>query len=186
MKPLAILSMTFVLAIAVIQTYAQEAEKAAVKDTKQELKSERKELRQLEGTKVNENAKNNFVSNFGNLPNVAWKRVDTYDQATFSKNGQKMTAFFDEDANLVGTVAPKRFADLPARGQKEIKTQYKDYTVGPVFFFDDNESNETDMIMYGTQFDDADNYFVELTKGTNKIVVEVSTDGLVIFFKKLS
>ncbi len=62
---------------------------------------------------------------------------------------------------------------------------YKDYTIGPVVFYDDNEANSTDMILYGEQFEDADNYFVELSKGTKKIVVQVSPEGVVYFFKQL-
>ena len=41
------------------------------------------------------------------------------------------------------------------------------------------------MIMYGVQFDDADNYFVELSKGSSKIVVKVDMKGEVTFFKQL-
>jgi hypothetical protein len=29
------------------------------------------------------------------------------------------------------------------------------------------------MVLYGIQFDDEDNYFVELTKGTSKIVLKI-------------
>jgi len=163
--------------MAVVQTQAQE--------TKKEAKTERKALRKLEGTNVNEMAKTNFITDFGNVPGAVWKRVDTYDQVTFTKDGKKMTAFYDYDANLVGTTSIKKFTDLPAKGQQEIKTRYKDYKVGAVIFYDDNEANDTDMILYGAQFDDADNYFVELTKGAENIVVEVNPSGFVTYFKKL-
>ena len=43
----------------------------------------------------------------------------------------------------------------------------------------------TDMILYGLQFEDQDNYFVELTKGKDKIVVQVTPEGDVFFFKQL-
>jgi len=41
------------------------------------------------------------------------------------------------------------------------------------------------MVLWGIQFDDADNYFVELSKGTKKIIVEVSPEGTVGYFKEL-
>ena len=41
------------------------------------------------------------------------------------------------------------------------------------------------MILWGIQFDDADNYFAELSKGTKKLVVKVSPEGSVSFFKNL-
>jgi len=41
------------------------------------------------------------------------------------------------------------------------------------------------MMLYGKQFEDADNYFVELTKGAKKIIVQVDSQGLVFFFTEL-
>lgn len=192
MKKLAILSLTFLLAIGVIRIQAQEKEKAAIKEIKKEvktekkeLKTERKELRKLERTEVGTISKNSFYEAFGDVPNVKWRSSAYYDEATFTKDGHEMTAFFDFDEKLVGTTTVKTFADVPARGQKAIKTKYKDYTVGPVIFYDDNEFNDTDMMLYGLQFEDEDNYFVELTKENSKIVVRVNAAGEMFFFKKL-
>jgi len=39
--------------------------------------------------------------------------------------------------------------------------------------------------LYGVQFEDADNYFVELSKGIKKNVLQVNTEGVVCFFKQL-
>jgi len=154
-------------------------------NTKKETKSVAKTPRKLEGTKVSDLAKTHFLTDFGNLADVTWQRTANFDEATFTKNGKKIDAWYDYEANLVGTTSAAAFADVPASGQKEIKSLYKDYSIGPVVFYDDNEGNETDMILYGMQFIDADNYFVELTKGSDKIVVMVSPDGNVSFFKKL-
>jgi hypothetical protein len=173
MKKFAILSMTFLFAISFIQAQAQET------------KSERKALKNLEGNGVSEIAKTHFYTDFGSVQNAMWKRAGTYDEVTFTKGGKKMTSFYDYDANLVGTTEPKKFADLPANAQKEIKTKYKDYTIGAVIFYNDNEVNETDMIMYGTQFDDADNYFVEVSKANKTTILQVNMAGDVIFFMNL-
>ena len=102
-----------------------------------------------------------------------------------SKDGQLTTAFYDIAGKLVGSTRYVTFSDLPARSQKDIKEKYKDYTIGQVLFYDDNENNDTDMFLYGAQFGDADNYFVELSKGTNKIVLQVNAEGAVFFFKNL-
>ena len=103
MKTFAILSMTFLFALAVTQTQAPVMAKAQMKGSKKELKSERKELKKLKGSNVSELTKTHFYTDFGDVPNVDWKRIDTFDQASFTQNGQKMKAFYDEDANLVGT-----------------------------------------------------------------------------------
>jgi len=40
-------------------------------------------------------------------------------------------------------------------------------------------------MLYGAQFEDADNYFVELSKDKNKLVLQVNNEGIVFFLKKL-
>jgi hypothetical protein len=177
MKKVVVASMAILLAIAVFPSNAQTPPK--------EIKSERKALRKLEGAKVSEIAKSHFSSDFRNVSNPSWKRSVQFDEVTFIKDGQEMTAFYDYDANLVGTTTHKTFKDLPANGQKEIQDRYKYYTIGPVILFDDNEANETDMILWGNQFEDQDNYFVELANAKNKVILEVSTLGNVSLFKQL-
>jgi hypothetical protein len=154
-------------------------------ETKKNPETNRVPLKKLEGTKVSEQTKAHFITDFGNVPDVQWKRTANFDEAIFTKNGKTMTAWYDFYEKLVGTTSKVSFADLPAEGQKAIKTKYKDYTVGTIVFFDDNELNETDMILYNQQFDDADNYFVELVKKNSTIVVRVNTLGEVFFFKQL-
>jgi hypothetical protein len=179
MKRLAIVSLVFLFAISFVQGQTKSTE------TKKEQKAERLALKKLEGTNVSAMSKNNFAVDFGNIPNVQWKRVGTYDEAAFMKDGKELKAFYDFDSKLVGTTKRVTFADVPAAGQKEIKNKYKDYNVDAVVFFDDNEANTTDMILYGVQFDDEDNYFVELSKGTKKIILQVISSGEVFFFKEL-
>jgi hypothetical protein len=186
MKKLAILSMAFLIVVPAVNGQAQKSDKEKTKESKKEAKVERAALKKLEGTIVSTVAKENFSVDFKDVKNAEWKRVDTFDKATFTnKDGQTMSAYYDFDGKLVGTTQYKTFADVPVIGQKEIKKMYKDYTIGQVVFFDDNELNSTDMILYGIQFEDADNYFVELSKGTKKIVVQVSAEGNVFFFKDL-
>ncbi len=65
------------------------------------------------------------------------------------------------------------FKDLPAKGQQEIKGKYKDYGIGSVIYFDDNEKIDSDMVLWATQFNDEDLYFAELTKANKKIIVRL-------------
>jgi hypothetical protein len=184
MKNLAVLSMTFLVTVAALQVQAQKTEKA--KETNKEQKSDRVGLKKLEGTLVSNNSKIAFNTDFKTATNVQSKRIDTFDEFSFTNNdGQKMTAYYDFNGVLVGTTQDKTIADLPAKGLQKIKEMYKDYTIGPVVFFDDNELNESDMILWGIQFDDADNYFAELSNGTKKTIVKVSPEGFVSFFENL-
>lgn len=195
MKKLAILSMTAMFALAFVQLSAQDVkkeikseiktEKKEVKVEKKAIKTEREELRKLVGNEVTEQTKIAFYADFGNVPNVKWKRADYLDEAVFTKDGKEMKAYYDFYSKLVGTTMIKTFADLPVKSQKEIKAKYKDYKIGKIVFFDDNEANDSDMYFYNTQFSDADNYFVELSKDTKNIVVQVNAEGELFFFKEL-
>lgn len=192
MKKLTVLSVTLLFIGFSFQSQAQVQQKETIKETKKEVKAEKKELRterialrKLEGNKVSEVAKNSFNVDFGAANNAQWKRVDTYDEVAFTIDGKAVKAYYDEDGSLVGTTTSKTFAQLPAYGQKEINTKYKGYTVGPIIYYDDNENNATDMILYGLQFEHTDCYFVELSKGQDKFVVQVGPVGYIQMFKKL-
>ena len=179
MKRLAIASLVFLFALSLVQGQTKSTE------TKKEQKAGRVALKKLEGTNVSAMSKTSFATDFGNIPDVHWKRVGTYDEAAFMQDGKQIKAFYAFDSKLVGTTRQVTFADVPAAGQKEIKNKYKDYKIESVIFFDDNEVNTTDMIMYGIQFDDEDNYFVELSKGSKRIILEVVSSGEVFFLKEL-
>ncbi|HZL11614.1 MAG TPA: hypothetical protein VFC65_16645 [Prolixibacteraceae bacterium] len=195
MKKLPVLSITAMFVLAFLQLPAQDVkkeikaeiktEKTDVKGEKRAIKIERKELRKLEGISIPKLTKDAFYSDFGDVPNVKWKRDVYLDEAVFTKGGKEMKAYYDVDSKLVGTTCMKIFADLPVNAQKEIKARYKDYTIGNVVFFEDNEVNESDMMLWGTPFDDADNYFVELSKADNHIVLQVNPEGVIFFFKKI-
>jgi hypothetical protein len=180
MKKLAFLSIAFLFAMAVFQSNAQNKENGT-----KEKKSEMTPLKKIGGNVVSETSKTNFYTDFGNIQNVNWKRSEYFDEAKFTLNGEEITAYYDFDSKLVGTTSYKSFSDLPEEGQKAIKKNYKDYSIGQVIFFDDNEWNDNDMMLYDNQFDDADNYFVELIKGKDKIVLQVNKEGSIFFFKQL-
>lgn len=127
----------------------------------------------------------NFYSDFGYIPISHWEITDQFDKISFMKNNVLYTAYYDSNSELVGTISSASLTDLPAPALQDIYKKYKGYTVGNVVFYDDNESNETDMMYYGQQFDDEDKYFVELQNDKDKIVVQVNTVGEVSFFRTL-
>jgi hypothetical protein len=151
---------------------------------KEKLEDKRK-LKELEGNEVSDRSKQQFYDDFGNIPDAQWERTMNYDEATFTKNGQVLTAFYDFDSKLVGTTSAKTFSDIPSEARKYINEKYKDYSIAAVLFFDDNEANETDMVLYNQQFDDVDSYFVELKKDNKEIVLHVNMEGVVYYFTRL-
>lgn len=194
MKTLIIATMAIMLTTAAFAQTSSDyaAVKKDIKETnkeessiKKEKKAERKALRKLEGKQASYQAKQQFAADFDNVTNVEWKRTNYFDEATFTKDDHTMTAFYDYENQLVGTTEVKAFTDLPASAQNSINKKYKDYSVQNVILFDDNEDNETDMLLYGHQFDDADNYFIELQKDNKAIILQVDMAGDVSFFTNM-
>jgi len=156
------------------------------KSAKQEMKKEKRELRKLEGGEVSYQSKQAFKADFGDIHNVTWVRGTFNDQVTFTNSkGEQETAYYDFYSQLIGTTEPKSFTDLPARAQKFINEKYNGFSKQAVIFFEDNNINDMDMVLYGDPFEDADNYFIELTKGLEKLVLRVDTNGYVYFFKRI-
>lgn len=192
MKQVLVFSVSLMMIGVTVHAQSTDALKGDLQTAKRQEKTikgeehrDRKELRKLEGKDVSEQAKAAFRTDFGSVEPSRWERTANYDEAFYSMNGQPYTAYYDAEATLVGTTTNKSFSDLPAKAQATINREYPGYTKGRVLLFDDNEANETDMILYGTVFDDADNYFVELQKNNQTDIVRVSTDGQVSFFKKM-
>ena len=172
-------------ATASAQTTKKEV-KHDLKMEKKEIRKEKKELRKLEGNDVSYQSKAAFNVDFRNVSNATWKRGTYYDEVTFTnRQGKKMKAYYDYDAELVGTTMHKNFSELPANAQKYINGKYSGYTKEDIVFFKDNQENETDMVLYGDEFDDVDNYFVELKKGNEEIILHADPAGNVSFFKKM-
>ncbi|WP_126973603.1 hypothetical protein [Gynurincola endophyticus] len=164
----------------------KKEDKAVKKEMKIPQKNAHKEMRKLEGAEVHPMAKQAFMSDFGNVTPMSSERLDHYDEFVFVKDGITRSAFYDADAQLVGTTEIKKFTDLPMHAQQKIKEWYKDYTPAEVIWFDDNDTNDTNMILYGYEFPGQDSYFVELVNGTKKIAVHVSADGHIVdYFTRL-
>lgn len=154
-------------------------------EARKERKSERTALNKLKGDEVSYFAKDQFAEDFKDAQNVEWSRNDNFDVASFTINNKHKEAYYDGDAQLVGTITVSAFSKLPASAQQYITKHYNGYNVQRVIYYDDNEDNPTDMVLYATPFDN-DSYFVELSNGSEQIVLHVLKTGEVDLFKKLS
>jgi len=155
------------------------------KTTKAQREENRLKRREKAAISPSYMTEQNFMIDFPKATNVSWKRAD-FEEASFTWNGKEMNAFYDLDNTLIGTTSPASYSDLPANAQKEIEKFYKGYTPKSVILYDDNEFNDTDMILYGNQFEDEDNYFVEMTNNNKTVVLQVNMEGFVSFFKDIS
>lgn len=158
---------------------------ASHKITKSQREENRAIRREKTLTEPTYMAEQNFETDFPDATNVTWKKIGI-EEASFTLNGKAMKAFYDYNNELIGTTTPVSYSDMPAIARNYIEKHLSDYTAQSVIRFDDNEYNQSDMVLYGNVFADADNYFVELSNNNKTIVLEVNMEGLVTFFKDLS
>jgi hypothetical protein len=185
MKKLFILSAATFILIATINAQASQVspEKSSNDQKKEALISKKKkpaeteELKKLKGAEVSPLAKQEFYQIYGNIPGAVWKRTLNYDQVFFSRDGKAMTAYYDADAKLVGTITQQKFEDLPSDSQKYINEKYPGYITEDVVFFNDNELNITDIVLFNKQFDEEDCYYVKMKKDNQEILVKVKMSG---------
>lgn len=183
MKKLFIL---FAVSVVTLAANAQQIAQASKKEMKEEKKEVRKEKRQIAGQQVPYQTKEAFTGDFGNVPGAVWHRDNSFDAVTFTKDGIRQTAYYDDNFELVGTMFNKSFSDLPETARDYINKKYAGYQKGQVVMFDDNAFNDTDMMLYGVKFEDADNYFIELQKGKQDFVLQVTPEGNVLFFTEMN
>jgi hypothetical protein len=155
------------------------------KPSKAQREENRTIRREKLATEPNYTTEQNFMVDFPNATNVSWKRAG-FEEAIFTLNGKEMKAFYDYEHELIGTTTQVSYFNMPDNARKYIEKHYSDYTTQSVILFNDNEYNASDMILYGNPFEDADNYFVELSNNNRKIVLQVNMEGLVTFFKDIS
>lgn len=154
-------------------------------DDGKKTKAERKELRKENKAEVSTFTKTQFYEDFPGATNIRFEKTNYFEEVSFTSGKDRLRAYYDIRSNLVGTTERKSFADLPENAQHTLEKKYGDYKVERIFRYDDNESNDTDMTMFDMAFDDTDNYFVELRKDSEFMIVKVDMAGNVSFFKSM-
>jgi hypothetical protein len=125
--------------------------------------------------------KSQFASDFPDATNVHFESTKDFDEISFLQGTKEITAYYNSQSQLEGTTEKKAFNDLPSNAQHKILEKYPGYAIADVVEFNDNQSNSTEMILYGTRYDDGDNYFVELKTNSKAILVKVDLSGGVDF-----
>src|ERR1700682_3476731 len=127
---------------------------------------------------VSEFTRNQFASDFPDATNIRFEKTKFFDEVNYTQKGKKLTAFYDYNSQLVGTIRKRSFRDLPVEAQAKIVDKYPNYTVVRVLKYKvniDNDSyidnNSSEMSLYGNSFENNSNYFVELKNNSNAIVL---------------
>jgi len=174
MKKLILGSLTFLFVLGMVQFVAVSATNKVL--TAKETGYAGKYSKTYETGNVKAATKRKFNADFGSIPNVIWEKSKTLDKVTFVRDGYKMVAYYNSHSRLVGTGSAGTMSGMSGQTLAGIKTMYKDYSIGSVIFFDNNEANITSKLVYGIRLKE-ENYLVELSSETRKIIVRVNVIG---------
>jgi hypothetical protein len=153
------------------------------KEDKKELRKERRlERRELWLHSVDPTTETQFYDDFPGIKEATWTEGE-FAEAEFKDGDIDKTAYYDTRHELVGTTQDVDFSALPEKARQYISHKYPGYTAEQVVLFDDNEANDTDMSLFNHAFEDEDNYFPVLSKGTKEIILKVNMKGDVSFFQ---
>ncbi|MBY0346663.1 MAG: hypothetical protein K2W79_00255 [Hydrotalea flava] len=125
-------------------------------------------------SKVSFTVLNHFTDKFLKAENVDWKVTDQFVKASFILNGKEMNAFYDNYGELTAVTAKLQFDKLPQRAIMAIGLKYP----FPLYKL-------TDCIEMQTP-NGKTNYYVSLLTDRENIVLEISPNGNVSEFKRLS
>ncbi|NIG53934.1 hypothetical protein [Chitinophaga sp. Cy-1792] len=144
-------------------------------------KAERKELRKI----VSAQTQNQFYSDFGDINVAKWERMPYFDKVFFENDSVSACAFYDTDSKLVGVVYNKTFSDLPPKAQDYINDKMGEYTKGKVIYYHDMTRYNNKTVRDRSQYDDIDNYYIEMSRNGKSAIYEVTPVGSVSYFNTL-
>ena len=127
-------------------------------------------------TTVSYEALTHFKADFKKVKNVTWTVTSNCQKATFEWDGVQMTAFYNLSGEYMGVTHNVEYTAIPVNAQKEINASYADYTTRSAIKFEYTGENTTiDPLVY----------FIDLKKANSEIVLKVTADEKVTFFKQV-
>lgn len=146
------------------------------------------------GKKDNSNAEaisytvlNQFAYDFKDATDISWKVDGNCQKAEFVLEGKKLTAFYSLTGEYMGVTRAVAFKNVPAAAQKEIGSQYTGYQIGEVIELQPKATSQSALNTYASPSfnDDSKVYFVDLKNEKEEILVRVTTNADVYFFKQI-
>jgi hypothetical protein len=110
-----------------------------------------------------------FNQDFEAAENVTWEISFEFQKATFTQNGQTITAFYNWSNKLVATTQNVDFIELSPLAIKNLLKQYPDHIISSIIKYDDGHTV----------------YFLNLKKEKADFLVSIEPDAQVRYFKKM-
>ncbi len=122
-----------------------------------------------EERKVSAKVLNAFNTEFTTAQEVAWTVSSDYYKADFDMNGQKVSAFYNTDGDLMGITRNISSSQLPVSLQSSLKKNYSNYWISDLFEVANNN---------GTS------YYVTMEDGNKKVVLNSASGSEWSTYKK--
>jgi hypothetical protein len=106
-------------------------------------------------------------ANYAAAKNVSWTVTDNFEKASFTVNNEKVSVYYNEYGDLLGSTKTMAFDKLPKSALEILTTEYT---------FPDYEL--TDCIEY-TDADNNRNFYVSFEFNEERIILSISTSGSV-------
>ena len=118
-----------------------------------------------------------FNNDFANATNISWTVNKNFQKADFIYGGIKMAAFYNLQGEFVAVTQDADVKAIPAAAQKEIADQYAGYAVKEVIVIQNNTELNPDA--------DETAYFVDLKSDTKEVLVKLTQEAHVEFYKEI-
>ncbi len=158
-----------------------------------DYKQEQTETKANNPNAVSVLTKNQFAKDYPNATDIYFLKTNNYYQVSFKSDKKKVRAYYDFNNQLIGTTRLVEFKDIPEKARQEIKDKYKGYSVSRVFLFELNPHNDSYpnndyqyLTLFGTRFEKASNYFVELRTDNTELILKVSLAGEMDLFRTVN
>jgi hypothetical protein len=123
---------------------------------------------------VSYNALSDFKSDFKDADNTVWSITESFQKVHFTERNKIYTAFYNLDGDYLGLTENVNYNRIALPARKEIADEYKDYKVMDVIKYNTNTTKEPTA------------YFVDLQKNNREILLKVSADNEVSYFKDIN
>jgi len=120
---------------------------------------------------------NQFTADFSDASNVVWTVNGSFQKADFISGDVKKTAFYNLQGQFVALTQDVDARAIPAKTQKEIAENYKGYTVNEVIVIQNNTELNPDA--------DETAYFVDLKNDTKEVLVKITPEAHIEFYKQV-
>ena len=131
----------------------------------------------VEAANVSSSVQQEFATDFAGAKDIVWTVTKNVQKADFTVDGAKKTAFYNLSGEFLGTTQVIGYEAIPAKSKQLIATSYPDYTAKDVIVYQANTAVNDSI--------DPTSYFVDLKNGAHEILVRVTGEGKLDFFKQV-